>query len=514
VPADDPRVPPLRLLQGDAGIRAGDPGGALDRLAALPVDLAPAVADSAVALVRAAARAADAATLTARVQALPARHPFAAALLAGQARALYNEGERDEARAAAEAARAAGAAGDDARVAQVVLEDSVDESLGITGPVTVIGVLLTRTGPPSLTSFSALVEEGVRAAAQATSIAGRIEIVVQDDRGTPEGAAAGMRALEEAGAVAVIGPLEGAGLSAASLARTRPVPLVSPTAEADLGDPNVYTLGGFDPQAARALARWAVGAGLRRVALLYPRGGEPEQEALAFEQAFAEAGGAVIGRIPYDFGTTYFETQMRSVEGLRPDAVVLPLPPEEIETLAPQIAYFGIDTLDIRVLGTGGWTRSEVLSAVAPRHTNGVVAVTPVAAEDGSAALVRAYESLYRRTLRSAVPAVGFDAASLVLQALRTGARSPQALGGALEQLDSFPGATGQLGVADGRVVRGHRVVCIQESRLLPIGESERPVLVDRRPPPGPDGVRPEYALDGTPVMVLCPGVEPPAGFR
>jgi hypothetical protein len=39
-------------------------------------------------------------------------------------------------------------------------------------------------------------------------------------------------------------------------------------------------------------------------------------------------------------------------------------------------------------------------------------------------------------------------------------------------------------------------------------------VLIDRRPPPGPDGVRPEYALDGTPMMVLCPGVEPPAGFR
>ena len=127
---------------------------------------------------------------------------------------------------------------------------------------------------------------------------------------------------------------------------------------------------------------------------------------------------------------------------------------------------------------------------------------------------MRAYEALYRRTLRSPIPAVGFDAASLLLQALRTGARSPAAVAGALERLESFPGATGRLGVTGGRVVRRHQVVCMQEGRLLPIAASERPVLIDRRPPVGPDGERPEYALDGPPVVVLCPGVKPPSGFR
>src|SRR5690606_1685628 len=109
------------------------------------------------------------------------------------------------------------------------------------------------------------------------------------------------------------------------------------------------------------------------------------------------------------------------------DAVVLPLPAEDVATLAPQITFFGLDTLDIRVLGTGRWTRPEVLDQVAERRTSGVVAVAPAAAgaAEGTETLTRAYGSLFRRTLRSPVPAVGFGAAWRLLSALRAGARTP-----------------------------------------------------------------------------------------
>ena len=517
VPDGDPRVPPLRLLQGDARLRDDDPGGALDRLSALPERLASEVADSAGALVRAAALGLQAEEITQRLAIIPDGHALVSSLLAAQARALYNEGRREDALRSARAALAAGAARDDARVSRTVLAEGIDEALGVTGPVTVLGVLLTQTGPPSLARLAELVEEGVRAAAEAMPIAGRLQILVEDDRGTPEGAAEGMGRLEQAGAVAVVGPLGAAGLAAAALARTQPVPLISPTAPASvIGEEHVYTLGGFDPDAPLALAGWAVGAGLQRVALIHPRGGAPEQEALSFEQAFRAAGGTVLGRLPYDIGTTHFEPQIGGAIALEPDAVVLPLPAEDVETVAPQITFFGVDTLDIRVIGTSGWTRPEVLSTVAPRHTNGVVAVTAEVAEgfeEGAEALVRAYESIFQRTLRSPVPAVGFDAASLLLQALRTGARSPDRVADALARVDSFPGATGRLGLDDGRIVRRHRVVCIQERELLPIVPGERPVLIDRRPPPDSTGVRPLVAIEGAPVVVICPGAPEPDGY-
>ena len=513
VPEDDPRIAALRLIQGEARLRDGDPAGALERLAALPADEPPDVAAAALDLVRRAGAEADAAALATHVQALPSGYPLLAALLAAQARALYNAGEDEEARASAEAALSAGAQGSDAQLSRAVLASRIDESLGLIDPVTVLGVLLPRTGPPALIRFAEQVEEGVRAAAAAAGLPGRLQIVVQDDRGTPEGAAAGMRALQEAGAVAVVGPLDQAELAAAVRARTRPIPVVSPTSPLGAaGEPNVYTMGGVDLGAARALAQWAVGSGLRRVVLLHPRGEEPEQEAAAFQNAFRAAGGLVLGQFVYPRGATYFQNEMRSVAALLPDALVLPIPSEDVEIVAPQITFFGIDTLNIRILGTAGWTRAEVLSAVSPRHTDGVVAVTPDPFGDdgteGIRALVQAYEELYRRTLRSSIPAIGYDAAVLLLAALGTGARSPAALASALERIESFPGATGQLGVGAGQVTRQYRVVCVQDRRLLPLGAGEGPILVDRRSLVAP-GERPP-AMEGPPLVVLCPGVPTP----
>jgi ABC-type branched-subunit amino acid transport system substrate-binding protein len=441
---------------------------------------------------------------------MAANHPFRVPLMAAEARALYNAGDVERARAVAEATLASDAADPDAELARAIIAGRIDESLGLTGPLTVLGVLLPKTGPPSLTRFATEVEEGVRAAAAAAKWPGRLQVVVEDDRGTSDGAAAGMRALEQAGAVAVVGPLDEPELTSAVLARQRPIPVVSPTAASAGSEPNVFTLGGLDLEGARELARWAASSGLLRVALLYPRG-EPEQEAQAFEETLRAEGGQVLGRFLYDRGTTYFETQMRAVASLRPDALVLPIPAEDVATVAPQVTFFGLDTLDVRVLGTAGWTREDVLTRVSPRHTDGVVAVTADPLTDaeaaGMTALVAAYEDLYRRTLRSAVPAVGYDAAALLLEALRGGARTPAAVASSLDAIGEFPGATGELGVQNGRITRGHRVVCVENRALLPVGRGERPTLIDRRPPPLPDG-RPA-ALDGLPFLVLCPGRVP-----
>jgi ABC-type branched-subunit amino acid transport system substrate-binding protein len=511
---NDPRVPPLRLIQGEARLRGGDPAGALDRLAPLPSSAPPEVTEPALEVVRRAGAQLGDTAIAARLAALPADHVFRVPLLAAHARALYNEGETERARAVAEAALGAGAAGSDATVSRGVLDGRVDEALGLTGPLTVLGVLLPRTGPPSLVRFAAEVEEGVRAAVASARWPGRLEVIVQDDRGTADGAAAGMVALEEAGAVAVVGPLDEPELTSAVRARRRPIPILSPTAPGTgAAQENVYTLGGLDLEGARALARWSAASGLLRVVLLHPRG-EPEQEAQAFEDALRAQGGAVLGRFVYDRGTTYFETQMRAVEALRPDALVLPIPAEDVATVAPQVSFIGLDTLDIRVLGTAGWTRDDVLARVSQRHTDGVVAVTadpPADGEgDGMRALVAAYEELYRRTLRSGVPAVGYDAASLLLDALRSGARTPAAVAASLDRIDTFAGATGQLGVEGGRITRRHQVVCVQDRTLLPVRPGERPVLVDRRPVVLP-GEKPP-ALEGLPFQVFCPGRAPGEG--
>lgn len=515
VPQNDPRVPPLRLLQGESRLKDADPVGAIDRLTSLRTD-ARAELVAAVDMVRRAAASLTAADLTTRINGLSSNHPFRAALLAARARALYNGGFDDQARASADDALAAGAIGPDADLSRAVLDRRVDEALGLTGPITIVGVLLPKSGPPSLARFGDLIEEGIRAAAAAMPLGGRTQIVVQDDRGTPEGAAAGMRALEQAGAIVVVGPLDGPELSAAVAARTLPIPIISPTAPDPVsGAQNVYTLGASDVEGPRQLARWAVGSGLRRVAILHPTGIESEEEAAAFVETFRGAGGQVLSAATYQSGTTYFAAQMQTIAAMRPDALVLPIPTADIELVAPQITFFGLDTLNIRILGTSGWTRDEVLSKVSSRHTDGVVSVTPDALgtteSTGEQALVKAYEALYRRTLRSPVPAVGYDATALLLEALKGGARTPASIATALERIDDFQGATGDLGLSGGKVVRRYRLVCVQGSTLTPIAIGERPELIDRRPVLLP-GEKPP-AMEGPPLQVVCPGTQPASGI-
>lgn len=512
---DDPRVVALTLLQGEALLNDGDPGGALDRLVAVRGQ-AESEAAAVLDLVRRSSAALGAPALDLRLDALGRGHLFRSPLMAARARSFFNNGDDELARRSAEDALAAGATGVDAELSRAVLERRIDQALGLTGPVAVVGVLLPKSGPPALSRLADQIEEGIRSAAAAAGLPGRVEIVVEDDGGTAEGAARGMQALERAGAVVVVGPLVEPELSAAVLARERPIPLISPTASHVVaGAENVYTLGGPDLAGARALARWAAGSGISRVALLHPRGTESEEEASAFTEAFRAAGGSVLGRFLYDQGTTYFQTHMRSIEALLPDALVLPIPAEDVEIVAPQITFFGIDTLDVRILGTGGWTRQDVLGAVSARHTDGVVAITPdpigQSQSPGAQALVRAYERLYRRTLRSSVPAVGYDAAALMLEALRGGARSPTNIAAALGRITDFPGATGQLGIENGRAVRGNQLVCMHNRTMSPIATGQRPTLIDRRPEVLPGEEPP--AMDGPPFQVVCPGTRPPGGI-
>ncbi len=88
----------------------------------------------------------------------------------------------------------------------------------------------------------------------------------------------------------------------------------------------------------------------------------------------------------------------------------------------------------------------------------------------GYARFREAFESHFRRTLVSPVPALGYDAALLLLEATRNGARSPADVRDALERVRDLEGATGTFSVVDGRVVRRTHIVQIEHGTLIPAG--------------------------------------------
>ncbi|MBX6363644.1 MAG: penicillin-binding protein activator [Gemmatimonadetes bacterium] len=337
----------------------------------------------------------------------------------------------------------------------------------------VIGAILPQSGPAVLRQYSDLVLEGVRLAlAQAGPSAP--ELVVVDDAGDAERDAALVRDLERRGAVAIIGPLLSAGVGAAARARSdTALVLISPTAsELPAGLPNVYSLNAGDVQGAEALAQYAARSGLSRVALLYPRTEEFTRQARAFAAALERAGGSVAADVPYDSGMTTFRTPLRAVAGSGARAVYVAAPERDVRQLAPQLAYYGVTGKGIDVLGAEAWTSDDVLRLVSPRYLNGVVASTPLvrtSPQVGWQEFVQLYERTYRRSLDNPFPALGWDAARLILAGLKDGRGRAADVARRLGAAAEVRGATGVFAVRGGTLVRRPFVVRIDDRKLVPL---------------------------------------------
>jgi ABC-type branched-subunit amino acid transport system substrate-binding protein len=275
--------------------------------------------------------------------------PFRFAVLSGYAALLQAAGEDGEARQQARAALDQGAFGADSADASAILAGLPPAPIeGLTRAWELralsIATVLPTGGSPTFQGFARLISEGVEVAA-ATYPADRVPVSVdaRDDRGDPTVAAGIVRELEAGDVLGAVGFLDEGGLGAAAEARAAGIPLVSPTARYATGD-GVYALSGVDPEAAAVMARHAAAAGYRRVAMMHSRAAESQEQATAFEAALRELGVPLVGTFVYDASTTYFASQIQSVqEALRGEEIrALGLGPEDtlhVELLEP-VALF------------------------------------------------------------------------------------------------------------------------------------------------------------------------------
>jgi branched-chain amino acid transport system substrate-binding protein len=510
LPPEDTRLGIVRLLQARALSELDRPAEATRQILSIPVDAPADVRSQALDLVRAFATQLDREELGDLLSATPLGQPLAAPLMVTYARVLRLGGDPDGAREYAQAALAAGAEGSDQEQADALLAD-----LGGAGaadvPTVRIAALLSSTGPPTLQRYATLIEEGVRAALESSETPANVELLVRDDGGDPTGVGGLIRQLESDSVVAVIGPLLDDLLDGAASARATPLPFVSPTALTVQGEAGIFSLGAPDPGSAETLARYAAASGLEYVVVIHPDEPNATFQAQAFLETFQELRGSILRTLTYPPGTTYFEEVLRQAEALSPDALFFPAPAGDIEALAPQVSFFGLDTLGVNVLGSSDWASEDVLRAVSPRHTNGVVTTAPRMPGPPSEAyqgFVRAYEERFQRSLRDPLPATGYDAASLILFAVRTGARTAAEVRTALASIQGFEGATGVLSVEDGRVVREHHLLCIQNGQLLPIEPGQTSIHYRPTRPGDPEEDEPEIVPTG-PLEVYCPGAVP-----
>lgn len=344
-----------------------------------------------------------------------------------------------------------------------------------------IGAVLPISGSPSNRRYARLFIEGLETGALLARRSGvNVEVAVEDNLGTASGSARGVEALLARGALAVIGPLDADNVRAAVVAAPRDLAFFSPTAgQLPYGRRGVYSMAAGDPGAGRTLARALWDLGHAHAVIIHPRSSRESVEMDAFRLAFLSLGGVVRRRIRYDPGETTFEDDLTQAKALAPSVLVVAAPPADVELLAPQIAFFGLDEIELQVAGTAGWTDPRVVEGVARRHTDGVIAVSatpPGEASEPPPEFVEAYETLFQRSLTSTIPAAGFDLLRMAVDAHREGARTPGEVIAALEALGPFEGVTGTYSFADGRLTRRFHPVRILGGALHPLVADSAPV--------------------------------------
>ena len=493
LPEGDPRAAGVRLFQAE--VLDAQPAIQLDRLLRIDTLAGESEVGRALRLVRTATASLTFAELEAVAAAAPQGGAAAAPVYARLAVEFLVI--RDDVAAAdfARSAIDAGAFGAELELAEGVLRGELPVELRPERAFQ-IATVLPYGGPPALTEYAALVAEGVEVAV-ATVLGEEYEItlVARDDEADPARAAEIVSELEAEPVAGVIGFLLDDALLAAGEARERGLPLVSPTARsAPRAGEGAYSLEGADSRAAAAVARYAASRAFQRVAMVYPATPEATEEADAFEVVATSLGIQIVGRFPYEPGATSFEAQIEPaqdslraaeiaelrltvpetllVEMLEPVGLFMPIPAEDVEFIAAQVAHFGLDTLAIEVIGTSGWTAPQALEEVDLRLVTGVVATAPAGTGPGSVGHARfqqAYEAHFQKSLISTTPALGYDAALLLLEALRPGRLSPEDVRTSFRSLVDIEGATGIFSIVEDRVVRRTEVVRIDNGQLIPV---------------------------------------------
>ena len=358
--------------------------------------------------------------------------------------------------------------------AGVVVEAGDSVSEGLASAAVVIGAVLPVSGSPSNREYARLFIEGLEVGALLARQSGvNVEVVVEDNLGTASGSARGVDALLARGALAIFGPLDADNVRAAVRAAPRDLAFFSPTAkQLPYGRRGVYSLAAGDPEAGRTLARAVWDLGYADVVVVHPRSSQESVEMDAFQRTFVSLGGFVRRRIRYPPGTTTFDEYLTQAKTLAPSLLVVAAPPTDVELLAPQIAFFGLDEMELQIAGTAGWTAPLVVEGVARRHTDSVIAVStipPGEVREPPPEFVAAYETLFRRSLNSMVPAAGYDLLGMALDAYREGARTSREVMATLERLGPFEGVTGIYSFTDGRLTRKFYPVRILRGGLHPV---------------------------------------------
>ena len=349
-------------------------------------------------------------------------------------------------------------------------------------------------------NFGESAKNGVLMAAEEINQAGgingrRLDLVIEDDQGSPERAATrASKLIDQDKVIAVIaGGTSGNSRAGAPKAQVARIPLISPSAT----DPAVTPIGDYvfracfiDTFQGEVMAKFAFNTLKAQKAAILLDFNSPYSRGLSdfFELSFTRLGGQIVSKQLYTLSDADYRGQLNSIRLAAPDVIYIPGYYGNIAIIAKQARQIGITQ---SLLGGDGWDAPELWD-LGGDSLNGSYISNHYSAEDPSPAIqafVRQYKLNYGNLLPDAHAALAYDAMRVLADAIqRAGTTDGPKLRDALAQTKNFPGVTGIITINGERNAIKPAVILKLQDRKYIYQETIQPdtPATSVSPPPSP----------------------------
>jgi ABC-type branched-subunit amino acid transport system substrate-binding protein len=374
----------------------------------------------------------------------------------------------------------------------------------------VVGLMLPLSG--AFAKYGEAILDGAMLAAEMLKREGfRLELLVYDTKSDHITAAREAQALAKAQVDLVIGPLlSNIAATAAAVLSAHHIPLLVPAASqagfTDLSplcfqmSPNMVAIG-------RGMAQYAARhRGMTTMAVITPTTIDETTIAESFVTEAKRLGVDIIAVEKFRPGETDFGPYIRDIkeailgpiedstfyvtlEGdtLKPgempvtfDGIFIPATEKQLFLMLPQLNFYRVDA---SYLGTDEWNTEKVLK-LGEKVLRDAVFYSSRAAMHHSAKYEKfatAYDAKYGSE-PDRLAAIGYDAVSMLADAMREGRQGPGDIAGYLRLLDGYEGASGRITFGTGRSNLELPLFTLKEGLVRPL--VERPPVEEPPTPP------------------------------
>jgi len=289
-----------------------------------------------------------------------------------------------------------------------------------------------------------------------------IQLMVKDDKGTPEGAKAAADEAIREGAEIILGPLFAKSVTAATdVAKAAQVPVIAFSSDRQVAGRGAWLMSFMPEHEVHRIVGYAATQGRKRMAALIPTDAYGRLVERAFREATAKHGVQIIASETYQPTATGLAAGTKTLRdrfadaaskgGI--DALFLPVPAEQLVQLSGLLPLTGIDFGQVKILGSGGWESAD-FSSLPPLHGAWYAASDPAGWKEFAERFGKTYGMMPPR-----LAALGYDAVGIA-STLATQPKGERYSAQNLMRPNGFMGVEGQIRlVADGTSERSLAII-------------------------------------------------------